>query len=186
MITEWQKFKGWVVLEYFLLNPNTKIHINKLSRSLRIGTYTAQRFCKSYYEEGLLLRSKTGNTHQFYLNESDARAKALKGFVGPYLVADEKYLKPFLMKNKNTLSISIYGSFASGEYGDKSDLDILILTMDEKRVNSEDLASIELKLGREIGITTLSFTKWREMEREKSKFFTSIKRNNKLVWGNSI
>lgn len=186
MITEWNKYKGWSVLEHFLLNPGVRIHINELSRRLKIGLQTAQRFCKAYYEEGLLEMEKIGNVHQFRLNQKDARIAALKKFMGPYLVADSKYLKPFLEKNKNILSVSIYGSFATGEYGAKSDLDILIITADEKRPDTGNLAGIELKLGREVGITALSIAKWREMERKKDSFCLAIKRKSLLVWGTPI
>jgi predicted nucleotidyltransferase len=117
---------------------------------------------------------------------ADARVKALARFIGPYLVSDEKYLKPFLEKNNNVLSISLYGSFASGEYGDKSDLDILVITADERKPDTRDLASIELRLGREVSITSISLAKWREMERKSDKFFLSVKGNNVLIWGNPI
>jgi len=186
MINEWNKFKGWTVLEFFLINPNTKTHINELSRKLKIGTQTAQRFCNSYHNDGLLNITKIGNIHQFSLNENDARARMLKKFIGPYLVADMQFLVPFLEKNKNVLSISIYGSFSMGDYGDKSDLDILILTADESRLKTNDLSKIELKLGREIGITVMSLAKWRSLERKKDGFFLSIKKNNVLVWGQGI
>ncbi|MBI5047138.1 nucleotidyltransferase domain-containing protein [Candidatus Micrarchaeota archaeon] len=186
MIKEWTKYKGWVVLEYFLLNPNTKIHINELARELKIATHTAQRFCSSYYNDGLLDRKKIGNIHQFYLKEDDARAKALKKFMGAYIVSDEIYLRPFLEKNKTVLSVSLYGSFASGEYGDRSDLDILVITIDEKEIKSEDLARIELKLGREVNVTTINLAKWRAMERKKDKFFETIKKNIQILWGNRI
>lgn len=186
MITEWGKFKGWSVLEHFLLNPNSKTHINELGRVLRVSPRTAQVFCNSYADDGLLKKEKVGNLHQFCLNEKDARAQALKRFIGPYLVSDSMHLKPFLEKNKNILSVSIYGSFATGEYGDKSDLDILILTADEKRPETGDLAKIELRLGREIGVTPISLAKWREMERKKDNFFLSIRKKNVLVWGNPV
>jgi len=73
-----------------------------------------------------------------------------------------------------------------GDYGDKSDLDILILTADESRLKTNDLSKIELKLGREIGITVMSLAKWRSLERKKDGFFLSIKKNNVLVWGQGI
>ncbi len=186
MIENWNRFKGWSTLEYFLLYPNSKIHINELSRKLKIAVRAAQMYCAIYYNEYLLQKAEIGNIHQYYLNENDARAKALKQFIGPYLVADETYLKPFLEKNKNILSVSIYGSFASGEYGDKSDLDILIIIANERKPKTEDLAKIELRLGREANVTTINFAKWRLMERNKDKFFLNIKRNNILIWGNPI
>lgn len=147
---------------------------------------TAHRFCNSYHKDGLLHKAKIGNVHQFYLNEGDARVKSLKKFIGPYIVADELYLKPFLEENNSILSIAIYGSFASGEYGDKSDLDIFILTADSRRPNTIPLAAIETRLGREIGITVMNLAEWRKKEKNKDNFFLSIKKNNVVVWGNAI
>ena len=186
MIEVWNRFKGWSVLEFFLLNPNKKIHINELARQIKISPRTAQTFCNEYHDDGILSKENIGNVHQYYLNENDSRSKALKRFIGPYLVSEEKYLRPFLEKNKNILSVSIYGSFANGEYGDKSDLDIFVLTADETKPKTDDLSSIELKLGREVPVTTISLAKWRDMERKKDNFFLSIKRNSILVWGNPI
>ncbi|MEW5996748.1 MAG: nucleotidyltransferase domain-containing protein [Candidatus Micrarchaeota archaeon] len=186
MISEWEKFKGWAVLEHFLLFPNSKIHINELRRRLKVAPGTANHFCSLYHAEGMLDREVVGNAHLFSLNEKDARVQALKKFIGPYLVSDSMYLKPFLEKNKNILSVAIYGSFATGEYGDKSDLDILVLIADEKRPDTSDLAKIELRLGREIGITPISLAKWGEMERKKDNFFLSIKKKSVLAWGNPV
>ena len=186
MISEWNKFKGWSVLEFFLLNPNTKIHINGLARKLKSSPRTAQMFCVGYYEEGLLEKKEIGNNHQFFLNQKDSRVKTLKKFIGPYLVSDKLYLKPFLDKNKNILSVSIYGSFATGDYGDHSDLDILVITADEKKPDTADLSKIELKLGRESAVTTIHMSKWRAMERKKEKFYLSIIKKSILIWGNPI
>lgn len=184
MITEWSKFKGWTVLEYFLLHPDTATHINELSRRLGLGTYTVHRFCNLYSGEGILRKRKAGTAIQFRLNGGDARAGALKKFAGPYLAADAEHLKPFLEKNENVLSISIYGSFASGEYGDKSDLDLLVLTSDEKRLDSSDFSRLEARAGREVNVTQVSFAKWREMERKSEEFFKSVRKTHLTVWGN--
>ena len=115
MIEEWTAFKGWVVLEYFLMHPNTRIHINELSRQLKISWHTAQRFCKGYYSDGLLGRTKIGNVHQFYLNENDPRVRILKRFIGSYIVRDYSALSHSLRRTKTVLSVSLYGNFASGE-----------------------------------------------------------------------
>jgi uncharacterized protein len=186
MITDWHKFKGWAVLEYFLLHPNSRIHINQLARDLKVSPGTAQIFCVSYFSDGLLDREVVGNVHQFYLKGEDARIRALKRFIGPYLVADSECLKPFLEKNRNILSISLYGSFASGDYGDKSDLDVLVITSDERKLEDGVFRKLEARLGKEVSITPLSFAKWRAMERKKDNFFLSLKKNNLLIWGSPI
>ncbi|MFA5049742.1 MAG: nucleotidyltransferase domain-containing protein [Candidatus Micrarchaeia archaeon] len=186
MIKEWNKFKGWSVLEYFLLNPNIKIHINELSRRLGIGLRTAQKFCSEYKEEGLLNKKEIGNIHQYYINEKDQRIKILKKFIGPYLASDQQYLKPFIEKNKNVLSIALYGSFSKGDYGNKSDLDILVITSNEQKINNEDFLHIGSKLEREINVMAIPLDRWRKIEREKTDFFNSVKKNNVLIWGNAI
>lgn len=186
MIAEWNAFRGWSVLEHFLLFPNSRFHINELARILKMSTYAAQKFCVLYAKEGLLERRIVGNIHQYGLRQNDARARALKLFIGPYLVADRTHLAPFLEKNRNVLSVAVYGSFSSGDYGDKSDLDIIIITSDERKPRTEDLGGIELRLGREANITPLSFAKWRQMERKKDHFFLSVKKNNALIWGNPL
>jgi len=186
MIAEWNKFKGWSVLEHFLLFPNSWFHINQLARILKISTSAAQKFCALYFKDGLLDKQEIGNVHQYRLRQNDARIRSLKLFIGPYLVADRAHLGPFLEKNKNILSIAVYGSFACGDYGDKSDLDIIIITSDERKPKTEDIGGIELRLGREANITPLSFAKWRQMERKKDHFFLSVKKNNAVVWGNPL
>ena len=186
MIMEWNVFRGWRVLEYFLLHPNTKIHPGQLSRNLKISRFAAQTFCTSYLGDGILSKTEVGNINQFCINEDDARVRALKLFMGPYLVMDSTSLQPFLRDNRNVLSIAIYGSFAAGDYGDRSDLDLIIITADEKKPESRGLSAIELRLGREVSISVLSMARWRAMEKKKDAFFLSVKKNHVIVWGNAI
>ena len=105
-------------------------------------------------------------------------------FIGPYLVSDS--IHPFLEDNAGVLSISIYGSFASGEHGDGSDLDILVITADEARPNGSSLRQISMKLGRDANITSISLAKWRSMERRNDAFFLSVKKNHAMIWGNPL
>ncbi len=184
MIQEWNRFRGWVVLEFFLLYPDTRIHINGLARKLKIGTFTAQKFCSAYHKEGLLGKEEVGNTHQYSLNKGDARIRALRSFIGPYIVSD--FIAPFLEKNRGILSVSIYGSFAAGDYGDRSDLDVLVITAGEQRPDSGPFRQLNLNLGRDVNITPISLAKWRSMERSKEAFFLSVKKNNVLLWGNPV
>lgn len=186
MIDLLKRYKGWVILEYFLIHPTIRVHLNEMSRKLRISTFTAMTICNEYLEDSILNMEKSGNIHQYYLNEEDSRIKTLKKFVGPYLISDKKFLKKFLSKNKNILSIAIYGSFASGEYDDNSDLDILILTSDEKKIETSDLREIGKETGKEIQTTSMSFFKWRKLEKSKNKFFKNVKNNHILVWGENI
>ncbi len=184
MIKEWNRFKGWTVLERFLIFPDGRIHINKLAKELGIGMQTAHRFCTMYCKDGLFLKEEIGNVHQYRLNKDDARVRALLHFIGPYLVSD--FIPAFLANNNGVLSISIYGSFASGEHGDGSDLDILIIKADEAKTDSSPMGQISMKLGRDANVTSISLARWRSMERRNDAFFMSVKKNHIVIWGNPL
>ena len=69
MLYGWNKFKGWVVLEYFL-ESNKKIHVNGLAKDLKISPSTAQAYLSEYEKEGILEREKTANIITYKLNET--------------------------------------------------------------------------------------------------------------------
>lgn len=44
MLTEFGKFKGWAVMEFFLRNPYTAIYAKELARKLKISKYSSQYY----------------------------------------------------------------------------------------------------------------------------------------------
>lgn len=78
MLSEWRKFKGWCVLEFFLSKPENKIHIKRLARELNISPQTSNRYLRLYEAEGLLRSETAGNVVQFYLNNEHPMVKDLK------------------------------------------------------------------------------------------------------------
>ena len=60
MINEWGKFKGWVVLEHFLIDGE-QIHIKSLSKKLKISSQTAQHYLRFYEKQGILEKTILGN-----------------------------------------------------------------------------------------------------------------------------
>ncbi|MDE1828680.1 MAG: hypothetical protein KGH65_05975, partial [Candidatus Micrarchaeota archaeon] len=59
LIKEWDKFKGWSVLEFFLTNYS-KIHLKGLARKLGISPRTAQIYLGLYEKEGILQSERVG------------------------------------------------------------------------------------------------------------------------------
>ena len=70
MITEkWQKFKSWVVLEYFL-KTSGEIHIKELTRKLNINSQTASYYLKYYTKENVLEEKRKGNLLLYSLSDN--------------------------------------------------------------------------------------------------------------------
>ena len=70
MIKEFQKFKGWQVLEYFL-RENPPAGIRELARKLKISTGTVKNYCDVFEESGLLRSEKAGTAKLFSLQKNE-------------------------------------------------------------------------------------------------------------------
>jgi hypothetical protein len=79
-------------------------------------------------------------------------------------------------------SIAIYGSYASGYYDEKSDVDILIVG-DEKNVKRELVVDIMKKLDKEIQLNVIPIIKWEKMKKDGDHFVKNIIRNHILIKG---
>jgi predicted nucleotidyltransferase len=77
---------------------------------------------------------------------------------------------------ENITSIALYGSFESGTFDDKSDIDILILSHN-KELNSNIILQIENNFNRELQATIIPYYKWESMKAKKHDSAISVLRN---------
>ena len=181
MITEeWKKFKGWMVLEYFL-KTTRKIHIKALAKKLKISPYTANYYLKFYKKAHLLNEQKEGNL-LFYFLVDNCLTRQLKIFY--FLDLIFPHVLKFSKKN-NVTSLVLYGSHASGTYDSTSDIDLLIISQ-QKKINFDELKKIEKETGKEIKIQVFSLGEWRSLKRKKDPFAQSILSNHILLFGSEL
>jgi len=183
MLEEWQKFRGWLVLEHFLRNPNEPIHINGLSRELKISPRTAETYLLLYSRDALLSKENVGNTIQYSLRNETAVVQALKKFYFIQKLLESGLVEKFCKEN-TLVSFVVYGSYANGNYSDKSDLDFLVIS--NRMPNVDLLNKMSAIFGAEAQVTQFSIGEWRKMSREKEKFAESIQRNYILLRGADI
>ena len=69
MLKEFQKFKGWKVLEYFLRGDG-KTSIRELARRLKISSMTAKRYCDLLERSGLLVSERGGTAKLFSMEQN--------------------------------------------------------------------------------------------------------------------
>ncbi len=176
MIKELRKFVGFRVLEYFITHPSEEIHLKELSRKLKISPGSAKTYCDVFERDGILLAERKGNLKLFKLNNNDFAVREMKKTY--YLIL----LKEFGIEKlaENCISLAIYGSFASGNFDERSDLDVLVIGED---VNRDSVLDLQEKLGREIQLTVIPYYKWEKMKKEGDKFAESVLRNHVLIKG---
>lgn len=124
MIKEFRKFVGFRALEYFITHPSAEVHLKELSRKLMISSGSAKTYCDIFERNSILNVEREGNLRIFALNNNFV-VKELKR---AYYVVLQKELGIEKVA-ENCVSLAIYSSFASGEFDERRDLDILAYSL---------------------------------------------------------
>jgi hypothetical protein len=176
------KSAAWKILLFYLEKPSTEAYVKQLSRQLRLGPGTVSSVCRRLHQEGLLLPQKRGNVLFYSLDNSSPYVKRLKSawFLGKLVRFRELYSNPEYQ------SVALFGSYASGEYVEKSDIDVLVVTNVPASSVESALSSLGAKLKAPLSVTTLTLARWRELAKHKDRFFIEVLSNHILLRGASI
>ncbi len=178
MLTCFRKFVGFKILEYFLRYPSEKTYLKELAKKLQISPRSVKIYCDLFEKEGLIKREIIGNMHIFTTNNDNFRVREMKRAYFLNLLGEMN------IENiaKDCASIAVYGSYASGNYDDKSDIDILIIG-NKKNVKRELVVNIMNKIDKEIQLNVIPIIKWEKMKKDKDHFVKNIIRNHVLIKG---
>ena len=181
MFKEFRKYAGIKLLEFFIFNPKTEVHIKELSRKLKISPSTTKYWCDLFLKHGILIVNKKGTLRIFSLNNSSVYTKEIKRV---HMLLYFKELGIEKISKKDT-SLAIYGSYASGEFDENSDIDILIIGKDNE-VNKDFVLKFEKKIKKQVQLTIIPYYKWEEMKRKKDPFVMEVLSNHILIKGVSL
>jgi predicted nucleotidyltransferase len=178
LLDEWQKFKGWSVLAFFL-SEQRKIHLKGLAKELKISPRTAQTYLQLYEKEGILLKDIVGNLTLYSLVNSPLTCELKKTYL---LLKIKRDIDGFVMDNKSITSLIMYGSAARGNYDKNSDIDVLVISS-IKSLNLKHIKMAEQAIGMEIKIEILTFGELRRLAEKQDPFYLSVLKNNMLLYG---
>jgi uncharacterized protein len=181
MFLEWNKFKGWNILEYFL-NGNSQTHIKGIARELRISSFTAQHYLALYEKEGVLEKEKIANTLSYRLKETSMTTELKKTY---FISRLSGFIDSFRKENPLVSVLVLYGSHAKGTFDKKSDIDLLVISQ-EKKMNEKSIHALEKKTGKEAKAQVFSVTEWNRLKEKKDMFALSVKENNIILFGDGI
>ncbi|MCQ1537829.1 MarR family transcriptional regulator [Methanocalculus taiwanensis] len=78
MIPEFNTFAGNKILQWLLMNPDSRFHINELARELGISPSTVLRYANVFQKAGIVTIEKIGTAHQIILRNEKPVVKELK------------------------------------------------------------------------------------------------------------
>ena len=115
------------ILREFFENPNKEFQIRALSRLTKVPKTTTARLLVQLQKEGIIKHVKA-----FRANESSSKYRNLKKIMFLQELYDSGLVDE--LEEMNPRCIFLFGSFAKGEYGKESDIDIFLQTA-QKNIN---------------------------------------------------
>jgi uncharacterized protein len=169
MIDEFNKFVGNKILGRFLSNLTTAVNMNELARELEVSPGSVKKFSDMFCREHILNIEKIGTVHMFTLNNSSYLVKELKKTFMMLKLWESKLeeLAP------NAISLAVYGSTASGNYDEKSDIDVLVIGT-KQDIDYTLVPEIERKVGHELQVTAIPYYEWETRKKKDDLFVQSV------------
>lgn len=174
------------LLSVLALNPESSFNINELSRITGFSLRGVDRELKNLLSGGLLRREISGNQHRYQLDPACPIRKEVKGIIAKTVgIAD--VLKKGLAQVRDEIHLAfIYGSFASGEYGNESDVDLFIVSDMSGVKLSELLGPLQEQLVRAINTSQFSLLEYQERKEKGDHFVNRVLDGPKVVLYGSL
>jgi predicted nucleotidyltransferase len=163
------------LLSELLMNADRSFYIRELAREIDIPFSMVYKQEKNLVSLGIVSEEKKGKVTLVSVNKKLPYLAELKSLLLK-TAGLANTIGDALRKLRGIRYALIYGSFASGEETESSDVDILIVgNVDEERILN-GVSAIEQKTGREINYILWSEEEFRKRARSKHHLLTEITR----------
>lgn len=168
------------VLALLFSQPERAFYTRQIIRLIGVKMGAVQRELLNLADAGIINRRKDGNRILYQANPECPVYPELRGLmIKTFGVADK--LKDALLPLVEQISSAfVYGSFASGEFHSKSDVDVLIIG----KVSSGDVVNalypLQEELMREINSVVMSQEEYQERIVRKNHFLATVLKGEKL------
>ncbi len=167
------------LLMLFLLNPGSEFYIREIVRTTSENINAVRRELANLESFGLITGQKKGNQQYYTVNTGhflypDLQKIVLKteGVAG--IIRDA-------IAGEEITCVFIYGSFAKGTAGEKSDIDLFIVgTVEEDRL-IPIIHSCERATGREINYTLMTAREFTKRKKDKDPFVRNVMQEEKIM-----
>jgi len=168
------------LLSEFFLNPERELYVREIARITGEDYKNVSIELRNLEEIGLLCSRKEGNLKYFGLNKEFLIYEELKsiflktrGAVG--------VIKDIFSKQKNIDYAFIYGSFASGEESEKSDIDLMVIGEIPLETLLKLMREPENLLSRVVNPSLYNLSEIKKRVKEKDPFITQVTNDPKIM-----
>jgi predicted nucleotidyltransferase len=162
------------ILRILSLSPESKYNINELSRMAAFSPRGVEKELKNLLAGGILNKEVSGNQHRYQLDPLCPIYLEIKNLIVKTVgIAD--VIKQALEPVEHDIDLAfIFGSFASGDYGNESDVDLFLVTGIPGLRLAELLGDLQNTLGRSINISQFTSDEFRQRITQKDHFLIRV------------
>ena len=148
-----------LILKLLFLNPAGELHLNEIARRTDLAPSVVAKECAILLSLGVVKRSVSGNQTLYQVSKQGVMHDELKRIIIKYELLDGILANK--LRGEQVRYALIYGSFAKGREGEKSDVDLLVVgDLDEDHL-LKAMHEVEKETGREV-----NYLLWNEREFE--------------------
>ena len=167
------------LLTLFLLNPGSEFYIREIVRTTGENINAVRRELSNLESFGLLVGQKKGNQQYYTVNTGHFLFPELQK-----IILKTEGISGILKRaldGEEITCVFIYGSFARGSAGAKSDIDLFIVgAIDEDRL-IPIIHSCERETGREINYTLMTLAEFTKKKNQDDPFVKNVMKEEKIV-----
>ncbi len=167
------------ILSAIFLSPGERCNANELTRSIGEHYSAVWKELVKLEKIGILSSQKNGNSKEYQINKKCPIVDELRSIV---LKTDGmgSVLKNKLEDLNNVQEAFIFGSFASGEADERSDVDLMIIGEVNLDKLSPTISKLEKEINRPINYIIYSEDEWKTKENAQDPFWHHINESPKI------
>ncbi|MBN1103691.1 MAG: nucleotidyltransferase domain-containing protein [Deltaproteobacteria bacterium] len=169
------------LLRILALSPQSSFNINELSRHTGFSIRGVEKELKNLHAGGILRREIAGNQHRYQFDGECPVGGEIRGLIVK-TVGVAEVVKNALSSSAGQIEHAfIYGSFATGEYSNESDVDLFLVSELPGLRVAELLAGVQNEIGRSVNVSQFTLSEFRQRKRLKDHFLTRVLNGPKII-----
>lgn len=168
------------LLKILALNPESTFNINELSRRTGFSLRGVEKELKNLLTGGILRREVSGNQHLYQLDQLCPIYQEIKAIITKTVGLTELVKQALISVEKKIERAFIYGSFASGDYGNESDVDLFVVTELSGLKLAELLGEVQNEIGRSINVSQFTADEFNQRKEQNDHFLKRVLEGPKI------
>ena len=167
------------LLRLLFVDPERSLHLRDLARLSGLAVGTIQREVAHLRGAGLIIERRDGNRLYFRANEHHPIYGELRG-IALKTTGLVFQLQDALRGHTGIQLAFVYGSFADGNPGPESDIDLFVIGSIGLRQLAPSLRGVSDRMNREVNPTVISSVSYREKLNAEDAYISIVTNGSKL------